>query len=178
MTEAPEWGVELKSAMEASEQAQASLNKLLTRNPSAPLLQFKTDFDELLEAVRATWERYVSTPADKLLRGDRLTREEFHVMAAAGIIQGASKQLSGLPVDDYELFDLMCYDDGAKRCYINPALEPSNGENKMQAGSAPEDLSWDGLRGEQKDFFEQYDPELALRFYRAKAEASMDAGTS
>ena len=102
----------------------------------------------------------------------RLTREEFYILAAQGIIVIPSKTGSE---EAYEEFAHYLYEDNAQWGYINPSERPDpppvptgNGgwtqEVSLKIGIAPEKVRTSFLRTDQLNFFRDFKPELFSRF--------------
>lgn len=130
-----------------------------------------------LNAIERTgnqlFSRTISEPLGKYLTGRQLSREEFYSLRLMDLPLPMFKMKDVLKVswDEYEFFTLFCYADGVSRCYINPWLvEEQEVEDepgiRLSKFVAPEELLWDGLRPEQKEFFVEYLPEIVERFKR------------
>lgn len=98
-------------------------------------------------------------PMDRLLRGQPMSREEFYLLVALGVVRGGSGDL-------YDDFQMLRYEDNKRRAYITVDPKPPAGKRVLHFGPYPEDLSWQRLRSEQREFFERHMPELAARFRR------------
>jgi hypothetical protein len=116
----------------------------------------------------------------RVLSGHRLTREEFHLMMALnpGIFNFTNKFFGLSDFDDYEVFDHFCYEGEptpVKRYYcgyIDPVRSPPPPTARtITPGAwgpylAPEDIFWNRLRPEQREFFARHFPKVAIRFKR------------
>ena len=109
---------------------------------------------------------------DKCLKGQRMTREEFYLLAAQGIMKIPSETGMG---DAYDEYNYYFYEDNEQRGYINPSARPDpppvpkldggwTQTISQEIGIVPEDVKISFLNEEQKDFFKKYKPELFLRF--------------
>ncbi|MGO9137236.1 MAG: hypothetical protein ACLQBC_06155 [Syntrophales bacterium] len=117
--------------------------------------------------------RFFRYPNNKWLTGQQLTREEYYLLAAQGILRIPS--VSGLreAYEEYSLYYL--YEDDEAKGYINPCQEPTsppvpqaNGSMKIKCGAilgiTPEDVKTSFLREDQKDYFREFEPDLFSRF--------------
>ena len=119
---------------------------------------------------------------DKVDRGMLPSRSEYHLLAQLGQLPRhmivTAKDLGVSPVDDYEAFAAMFYEDDDQYTVINPSLKPvvwETGPNgtrsariSLRHGSAPEELWERYLRPEQRELFREYLPELYARFRRTE----------
>ncbi|HEX5474693.1 MAG TPA: hypothetical protein VFX12_08545 [Vicinamibacterales bacterium] len=125
--------------------------------------------DGVNNASDKLFERLCSAPVRRWLGGHRLTREEYHVMAAGGLIEYNTKAACVCAFDDFDVCSLFQYEDETRRCYINPKMDvlpPGRMRLRGGIGEPPEELSWDRLRPEQQRFFATYLPDVAARFKR------------
>ena len=67
-------------------------------------------------------ERYYRGPLDRLLRGLELSTEEFYLLRAMGVVTAIVADLGINPVDEFEAFRLLHYEDDSRICFINPSL--------------------------------------------------------
>ncbi len=134
----------------------------------APAIEaVRTAFEEIRRARSDAFERFVAAPLDRLVRGFELTAEQYYLLSAMGAIRGTAKDLGLSPVDDFEAFALLHYDDDEWEGYINPSLEPrdlGSGKAGFRFGRSPEEVPRARLRPEQSEFFRQYLPEVFSRF--------------
>ena len=78
--------------------------------------------------------------------------------------------------DDYEIFQQFWYEDESKCGYIAPDQKPlpspvTIGDTttihvRPGPSLAPEDIIWERLKPEQREFFERYIPDVAGRIKR------------
>ena len=74
------------------------------------------------------------------------------------------------PVDDYEVFRNLCYEDDERVCYIDLGKPEPKKPNDMDMaigikfGRKPERLWAKHLRPEQRVFFEKHWPDVLKRF--------------
>jgi hypothetical protein len=129
------------------------------------------EVDQARTLARHLSERLIFRPADRFVRGQLLSVEEFHASHSAGVNISPNRAGLGLPapahVTDYELYRLLHYEDDHWIGMINPALAPrdlSSGFIGMRVGRPPEELLRAGLRPEQEAFFAEHMPEVLARF--------------
>jgi len=106
-------------------------------------------------------DRLHRDPLSRLFYGQPMSREEFYVLVALGVLSGGS--YTGDPYDD---FQMLRYEDNERRSYMTVDQKPPAGKLVVHGGPYPEELSWQLLRPEQREFFERHMPELAARFRR------------
>lgn len=115
---------------------------------------------------------FCSNPCQKWLAGQQLTREEFYLLAAQGVMRIPSE--SGME-EAYEEFTNYLYEDDEKIGYINPSEYPDSppvptgnggwtGEVHLKVGIVPEEVRTSCLRPAQLDFFKNFKTELYSRF--------------
>jgi hypothetical protein len=104
-------------------------------------------------------DRLHTGPMDRLFRGNPMSREEFYLLVAMGVLIGGS--CTGDPYDD---FQMLRYEDDERHSYITLHQKPPG--LVIHFGPYPEELSWERLRPEQREFFSRHMPELAARFKR------------
>jgi hypothetical protein len=115
---------------------------------------------------------FCSNPVNKHLNGQQLTREEFYLLAAQGIMIIPSQ--SGKE-EVYKEFTHYLYEDNKQRGYINPSERPDPppvkiGKGKriyrthLKLGIVPEKVRTSFLRADQLDYFKNFRPELFSRF--------------
>ena len=114
------------------------------------------------------------------LGGERLDREQFYILLMSEIIEWSNKNLGLSDFDDFELFDLLRFEDGDRKGYIylgddiNDPIEedPDDIFGNVMANTyrarifAPEELRWGALSQEQQEFFVKHLPDAVLRFKR------------
>jgi len=118
--------------------------------------------NKMSDYVKATYLCYIS--------GYMPTKEQYFLFHSVA----GEEWISVQPYSEYELFCLFCYRDDEKMCFINPTLtleseEPIPQEDgifkiPVNVGVPPEEVSVDGLRPEQKEFFQKHDPDTYKRF--------------
>lgn len=113
-----------------------------------------------------------------LLAGKRLDREQFYVLLATECVEWTNKNVGLSDFDDYELFDLLRYEDRDKCGYIYlasdiddlPDIAPDDwalgflSRTYRRAIIPPEDIEWNRLSPRQRSFFEKYLPDAVARF--------------
>lgn len=111
--------------------------------------------------INLKWELW-SRPWDKLLKGQRLTKEEFYLLAAQGLILVPSR--SGFE-EAYEEFTHYLYEDNEIIGYINPRNPPNpSGELRLEIGVSPEEVRTSYLSSDQLEYFRGFEPKLFSRF--------------
>ena len=112
----------------------------------------------------------------KSLSGQRLTREEFYIARALGLV-------TSVPcVDDlneFEVFDLFHVQSEKRQGYLDGEVKPLppgklnpdrsyTKPGRLQTGLnvGPEEIKWEDLRPEQQEFFKIHFPKIAGRFKR------------
>ena len=135
----------------------------------AELEQELSDISQTSDNLR--WY-FCRNPLDKWMTGQKLSREEFYLLSAQGIITIPSE--TGIQ-EAYEEFAYYLYEDDEGRGYINPSeyLDPppvstGNGSSTFKVhltvGIVPEDVKTSFLRPDQLAFFRDFHPELFSRF--------------
>lgn len=110
--------------------------------------------------------------SDKWLKGQMMTKEEFYLLAAQGILTVPSETGER---EAYEEYNYYLYEDDEQTGYINPSAEPDSppvqtpdgGRTQkvsLKIGICPENVKISFLKEEQKDFFKRYKPGLFSRF--------------
>jgi hypothetical protein len=139
------------------------------KDPSEPEAKLIKDMEEALssldkmsEFVKATYLCYIS--------GYMPSKEQYFLFHSIA----GEEWVNAKPHSEYELFCLFSYKDDEKMCFINPTLTPEVDESTprenenfaipVNVGVSPEELSVNGLRPEQKEFFQKYDPDTYIRF--------------
>lgn len=100
-------------------------------------------------------------PLGLFTHGHPLSREAYYLLAALGTLRGGSS--TG---DSYADFQMLHYEDDERRSYICLDELPPAGTARLHFGMRPEEIWWERLRPEQRDFFERHLPEVAVRFKR------------
>ncbi|HEX5436477.1 MAG TPA: hypothetical protein VFW98_04930 [Gemmatimonadaceae bacterium] len=134
----------------------------------APAIEsLRAALENIRRARSDAFERFVTGPLERFVRGFELTAEQYYLLGAMGAIRGTAKDLGLSPVDDFEAFALLHYEDNDWEGYINPSLQPRvPGSDKagLRFGRSPEELPRARLRPEQSEFFRRYLPEVFARF--------------
>jgi hypothetical protein len=118
---------------------------------------------------------FLSNPLDKWSSGQRLTKEEFYLLAAQGCITVSS---TSDKEEAYEEYFHYLYEDNKCKGYINSNeyIDPlstydnsisgdrSHENGHFRIGIAPENVSTNFLRDDQLEYFKNYKPELFSRF--------------
>ena len=112
------------------------------------------------------------------LGGLKLGREDFYILLATECIEFTNKTVGLSDFDDYELFNLLRYKGKDRRGYIYlqsdindiPETDPDDWtmsfitRTYLKAIIPPEEIEWETLTAEQRQFFEKYLPETVKRF--------------
>ena len=132
-----------------------------TQIETDPVHQLPVCLDRAHEAAAKLFDRLSARPTSRYLMGYLLSREEFCLMAIGGV------WIETLWGDSYEAFRMFHYEDSEHRCYIDPGKRPqAPGAMPSRFSIPPENISWSGLRAEQREFFANNLPEVAARFQR------------
>lgn len=122
---------------------------------------------EVRRAADQAFSRLSSEPSGKALAGLPLTREEYYLCCAMGIDLGTAREVGLVGFDDYEVHQMLCYEDDEWRGYINVHLAPRGPEPTRVAarfGRCPEECRRRFLRPEQHSFFREHLPVVYRRF--------------
>jgi hypothetical protein len=167
MTPDQSWGTEFKDLRSHLEQAldasrrMAEWSRIQLGSPDMPpgiaILEEQISIVESLAS--RLFERLFQRPSSLLLSGQHLSREEFYLLVALGVLKGGS--YTG---DAYADFQMLHYEDEKRRSYITLEEQPRAGRIKLHFGMWPEEISWNRLRPDQRAFFERHLPEVAARF--------------
>jgi hypothetical protein len=152
----------LRRAAEASHHMAGWMRMQLGPEPlPSDVLTLMEDISKAQSLENQLSDRLHRGPMDKLIRGKPMSREEFYLLVALGVLTGGS--YTG---DSYDDFQMLRYEDNERRSYVSVAQKPPAGKLVARAGLFPEEISWQQLRPEQRDFFDRHMPELAARFRR------------
>ena len=173
---ADDWFREFDEIREGLAKARSVVEGLAKQMPLEVSEVLATLDQELRSIERVTdslsWY-FCRNPLRKFLTGQRLSREEFYLLAARGIIVIPSENASE---EAYEAFAQYLYEDNEQMGYINPSERPDpppvptgNGGwtqevNGMKIGIVPENVRISFLRPDQLNFFRDFRPELFSRF--------------
>ena len=105
--------------------------------------------------------RWIQRPLAKFGAGQRLTRAEFHLVAAMGMPMLSALGVAAPTGDEYETWDLLHYEDDDGCCCINPQIDP--GRLSLNFGRAPEGCRISALRPETREFLEEHRPDVLAR---------------
>lgn len=106
-------------------------------------------------------ERLHENPLALLIHGYLMPREAYYVLVALGVLGGRS--YTG---DAYNDFAMLHYEDSERRCVIDVGEPPPPGTIRIHFGTRPEEIRWERLRPEQREYFGLHLPEVAARFRR------------
>ena len=127
------------------------------------------DLHDSLGTIENLRWRLCSNPLERLLTGQQLTREEFYILAAQGILKIPSAAGRG---EAFEEFGCYLYEDEERKGFIDPSEnteaelveEDSTQATQPQIGIMPEDVRKSRLSPDQKAYFQKYKPDLFSRF--------------
>ena len=117
-----------------------------------PIYQLPVCLSRARGAAGELFERLSARPISRYVMGYLLSREEFYLLAIRGTWV---KTPWG---DAYEVFRMFHYEDSEHKGYIN--------QDGFAYGVLAEEVSWERLRSEQREFFDRHLPEVAARFKR------------
>jgi hypothetical protein len=170
MTQSQGWGPDFAKLRSHLDQARDALNRIAasvhaqneTANVTPGIATLAEEISSAKSLANQLSERLHGGPLGLLLHGGVLSREEYYLLVALGVLSGGS--YTG---DPYADFQMLHYEDDERRSYITLDERPSVGTIiKVHVGMWPEEISWDRLRPEQQNYFERYLPEVAARFVR------------
>lgn len=124
---------------------------------------------EVEQLAKNLFARMCSDPSAGFLHGSLLSAEEFYLLRAMGAEIGMLQALRLSTVDEYQLFQLLWYEDGSWKGYINPIEEvrdPQPVRVIPRIGRPPEELREAALRVDQRAFFQKYLPRVYARFQK------------
>jgi len=187
MKEVP-WDDQIKSTTEIVQKSRGDISKILKelKGYSPDTYQFEELAGRITESLhqldknllslenisKDLFNRLSSDPVGKYMMGKSLTQEEYYILKAINIPIWDASVISDIGLNDYEVFQMFCYEDEERSCYINPGIKPSThspatGEIlELEIGCAPEDLDINSLRLEQREFFKTYFPFVYKQFNR------------
>jgi hypothetical protein len=111
--------------------------------------------------VNQLYDRLYGRPLSLLLGGYPMSREAYYLLVALAVMHGGS--YTGDPYGD---FQMLRYEDDERQCYISLDEVPPAGEGRIHLGMSPEEIWWERLSAEQRDFFGHHLPDVAARFKR------------
>lgn len=154
---------QLMSVLRTLREVKEALDIQMKRDEQRPSYCFEAlmSLRDVESRLGTTIDKFFHRPLWRWLNGYPLTRTEFHQLVAWDLLH-----CSGVPVDDYSVFAHLRYEDEGRRCYIDPAAPMASGQGRGSSRVPPEEISFDRLRPEQREFFETYMPNVARRFKR------------
>jgi hypothetical protein len=168
MTAGQDWGgdfAELRSCLERAHDKSCHLASWRTQlgpaDVPADIVTLVEDISKAQSIVNHLFDRLHSSPLGLLTHGHPMSREAYYLLVALGVLRGGS--CAG---DPYSHFQMTRYEDDERRSYICLDEPPHSGGVKLHLGLWPEEISWDRLRPDQRDFFNRHLPEVAARFKR------------
>lgn len=127
----------------------------------ASMVTLVDDISKAQSLVDQLADRLHFGPLGLFTHGHPMSREAYYLLVALGAFRGGS--YTG---DSYADFQMLRYEDDERRSYICLDELPPAGTLRLHFGMRPEEISWERLRPEQRDFFERHLPEVAVRFKR------------
>ena len=160
-----------RSLARAAEASHGMANQMRMQLGPEPLpsdvLTLMEDISKAKSLANQLSDRLHRVPLDKLFRGQPMSREEFYLLVALGVLTGVS--YAGDPYDD---FQMLRYEDHERRSYMTVAQKPPAGKPVARAGCFRRKCVKQ-LRPEQRSF-ERHIPELAARFRRCSTATDGD----
>ncbi len=123
--------------------------------------------NQIRRAADKAFSRLSSEPSSKAIAGLPLTREEYYLCRAMGADFGTAKEVGLIGFDDYEIYQMLCYEEDSRRCYIDVHLAPRDPQSTRPAvrgQRSPEECRRRCLRPEQHGFFREHLPGVYERF--------------
>ncbi len=185
MSDSGKWLEDLRSAKSAIKSAGQSIRDVRAWVYQNGTRQFPLELDQSFEALDKSLQNAATfvgaidetntSLMTKALSGQRLSRVQFHLLSALGVLNYTNKTAGLSEYDDYEVFQHFCYERGEDHAYITPDMEPlepsvtvdGTTTYKVRAfapGRPPEEIPLDHLKAEQRLFFERYLPNVVARF--------------
>ena len=127
----------------------------------ASMVTLVDDISKAQSLVDQLSDRLCFGPLGLFTHGHPMSREAYYLLVALGVLHGGS--YTG---DSYADFQMLHYEDDERRSYICLDELPPAGTLRRHSGMRPEEISWERLRPEQRDFCERHLPEIAVRFKR------------
>ena len=178
---AEDWIAEFNQICQDIDQMVVDVDAKRREVPSEVFQELHYRLYEILQTAKNLRGYFCSNAAIKWVTGQRLTKEEYYLLAAQGILKIPSE--SGLK-EAYEEYSYYHYEDNKIKGYINPSEKPvpsrvpnENGllgsrQGHLKVGIVPEDVNTSFLRQDQKEFFEKFHPDLFSRFKRENSANS------
>ena len=187
MSDSDKWLEDLQSAKSAIKSAEQAIRDVRAWVYQAGTRRFPLELDQSFESLDKSLQNVATfvyaidetntSLFTKVLSGQILSREQFHLLSALGVMLYTNKIAGLSEYDDYELFKNFCYENGEVHAYITPSMKPLgppatiDGTTTVEVrafnpGLPPEEIPWDRLKPEQRLFFERYLPGVAARFKR------------
>lgn len=163
MADAIDWTDELKRLCSLLDRAAEETVSMMEK-PQAeriPLTELVRLVIGARDTARTLFDRMAFGPLERLIKGYRLSPEEFYLICAR------EPQLFPACRDLYDKFLMFHYEDDERIGYINPDERPlPEDQIKLRFGFPPEEILWNRLRPEQQKYFEEQQPDVAVRFRR------------
>ena len=127
---------------------------------------------KILEGINKIRDLFIGDTSDRFFSCKPFTQTQYFFMRDCGLNLGDAYSLGFSPLPDYDIYQMLYYEDDEQRCYIN--LKPQRPREivhkdgsrtiSIEYGTYPEELKAEYLRPEQREFFKQYMPETYKRF--------------
>lgn len=136
-----DWVTEVRDILSAIDQADRALRdvthwiwanvvaddvwpRTLPESVASHLDMLRGQLDQIRRAADEAFSRLSSEPSRKALLGLPMTREEYYLCRAIGVDFGTAQEVGLVGFNDYEIYQMLCYEDDSRRCYINIHLAP------------------------------------------------------
>ena len=136
--------------------------QLGTADLPAGVVTLTEEISKAQSLVSQLADRLQDGPLGLLLHGRQMSREAYCLLVASGVLWFEGSY-TGDPYDD---FQMLRYEDDTRRSYICLDEAPPAGAIRAHLGMRPEEISWERLRPEQRDFFSRHLPKVVARFKR------------
>lgn len=120
------------------------------------LIKYTRESESLVKQITGK----INNSQHLLYSASTLTLEQYYLLLACGLWKEHIKYYGISPATSYEAHCHFLYENDNKKCLINI----SDPGFPSMYGCYPEELQLEGLRPEQKDFFEKHLPEIFQRF--------------
>jgi hypothetical protein len=179
------WADEIRDILRAIERALRELTSDLWDNTTASdvwprklpgdagslLGTLHAELDQCRQSAHEAFDRYSSGPCANALTGRPLSREQYYLCRAMGADFGTAPEVGLAGLDDYGVYQMLCYEDDERWAYIDIHLAPRKPTRpgpstrvSARFGRAPKECRRRYLRPEQHDFFREHLPDVYDRF--------------
>lgn len=177
MSDSCDWAIEMLSMQDLGENAREALDAVVHVLDEADTVRdalkspaFQTlhqSINSIRKLASCAEERYRRGPLRTFVAGKKLSPEEYYVLRAQGVSVGSCRELGLIAFDDYDVHEMLCYENDSKWTYINVGEKPRDPaltKVGCRIGCSPEECSLKSLRPEQEAFFREYLPHVYERF--------------